>query len=108
MNQHHSFSEQLAAYMTDDPSYTYFARLPDSSLAGVGIWKGDIVVVDCSRDAKPGDIILGIVHGIRIIRIWEPGVLIAVNKTRTEEPITDQMDFKILGVVLSIIRRICP
>ncbi|MEP7219821.1 MAG: S24 family peptidase, partial [Bacteroidota bacterium] len=76
------------------------------SMAGVDIRKGDIAVIDCARTAKHGDVILADVDGLLTIRIWEEGLLVSINTARVEHHISEYANVRMIGVVLTIFRRL--
>lgn len=106
MNQSPHFCQQISAYITDHPRFTYYIRISDRSMIGVGLFPDDIVVVDCMREAQYGDTIFACVNGGYVVRIWESGSLVAIGQTRVEYPMTEQMTIDLIGVVVTVIRRL--
>lgn len=98
------FNELLIA----NPAATFAVRVAGDSMIGIGIFAGDIAIVDRSATARDASIILGIVDGeftikryrIRGGRIW----LEAENKAYPPLPITEDTAFEVWGVVRNSIR----
>ena len=98
------FNELLIAH----PAATFAARVSGYSMTGVGIFPGDIAVVDRSLTATDGRIILGILGGEFTLkryranggRVWlEPA-----NPAYQPIPITEESGFEVWGVVRHTIR----
>ena len=98
------FNELLIAH----PAATFAARVAGDSMTGVGIFPGDIAVVDRSLTARDGCIILGILGGeftlkrfrARGARVW----LEAANPAYEPIAITEESGFEVWGVVRHCIR----
>lgn len=98
------FNELLIA----NPAATFAVRVAGDSMVGIGIFPGDIAVVDRSVTARDGSIILGIVDGEFTIKryrtrggdVW----LEAANKSYPALPISEEMGFEVWGVVRNSIR----
>ena len=50
---------------------TFFMRVNSDAMTGAGIFKGDVVIVDRSLEAKNGKIIIAVVDGEMLIRKLE-------------------------------------
>lgn len=53
----------LVAHLIQHPSATYYLRAKGTSMTGVGIYDGDLLIVDRSLKPKPGHIIIMSVDG---------------------------------------------
>ena len=53
----------LNRYLQPHPLSTYFLRMEGNALSGAGICSGDILVVDRSRNAAPGCLIIAELNG---------------------------------------------
>jgi DNA polymerase V len=60
-------NEQL---IKNKPS-TFFMRVNSDAMTGVGIYKGDVVIVDRSLDPKNGKVIIAVLDGELLIRKLE-------------------------------------
>jgi len=89
---------------------TFFMRVSGSSMINAGIYDGDIVIVDRSLKPQNGKIVIAVVDGEMLIRRYEKTInsLRLIPETNKLSPIdiSEFMDFKIWGVVSSIIRNL--
>ncbi len=98
------FNELLITH----PAATFAVRVTGDSMTGVGIFPGDLAVVDRSVTASDGRIILGILQGeftikrfrARAGRVW----LEAANTAYAPILITEDSGFEVWGVVRHSIR----
>ena len=98
------FNELLVTH----PAATFAARVAGDSMTGVGIFAGDIAVVDRAVTAHDGCIVLGILGGEFTLkryrasgrRVW----LEAANPAYKPIPITEDSGFEVWGVVRHTIR----
>lgn len=96
--------------LNKNPPATYAARVDGDSMIGVGIFPGDIVVVDRSVPVRDGAIILANVDGRITIkrfrsqngRVW----LHAENPAYPDIPISEGMTLEVWGVIDNSIRRL--
>lgn len=88
---------------------TFFMRVNSDAMTGAGIYKGDIVVVDRSLEAKNGKIIIAVIDGEMLIRKLEINNgkkrLIAVT-TKLAAIEVDETRFASWGVVTYIIHSV--
>ena len=98
------FNELLIAH----PAATFAVRVAGDSMTGIGIFPGDIAVVDRSITASDGLIILGILSGEFTIKRYRsrPGKiwLEAANADYQPILITEDSGFEVWGVVKHTIR----
>lgn len=100
------FNELLIAH----PAATFAVRVAGNSMEGIGIYPGDIAVVDRALTALDGSIILGILDGEFTIKryrsrgreVW----LEAANRAYQPIPINEERAFEVWGVVRHTIRRL--
>ncbi len=87
---------------------TFFMRVSGNSMINVGIFDGDILIVDRSLKPQNGKIVIAVIDGEMLIRRLE----LTMNKMRLvpETPklatidVSEFSDFKIWGVVTCVIR----
>ena len=100
------FNELLIAH----PAATFAVRVTGDSMIGMGIYPGDIAVVDRALSATDGSIILGILDGeftIKRYRRTSVGVnLEAANPTYRTIVVNEHQAFEVWGVVRHTIRRL--
>lgn len=53
----------LEGYLVRDRASTFLLRVKGDSMIGAGIFEGDLVVVDRSKNPRPGDIVVGVLDG---------------------------------------------
>lgn len=53
----------LVGHLVQHPSATFYARAKGDSMVRFGIFDGDLLIVDRSLDARPGDILIAAVDG---------------------------------------------
>ena len=96
----------LDALLIEHPSSTFIGKADGHSMQGVGIFSGDILIVDRHVTAKNLDVIVANLNGefiCKIINIKER-LLLSANKKYKTIPINDDDQFTIEGVVIRSIR----
>jgi DNA polymerase V len=93
----------LNDYLVKNESSTFLVRVKGNSMINAGISDGDLLVVDRSVEPVDGKIILGILNGEftvkRIVKAKNKLVLVPENESFSPIEVTEEMDFKIWGVV---------
>ncbi|HHK0531402.1 TPA: LexA family protein [Pseudomonas aeruginosa] len=88
--------------------HTYLVRSGGDSMIGAGIHDGDLMVVDRSQEAEPGDIVIAAVNGEptvkRLVREFGQVVLRAENSKYPPRYILEGDELLIWGVVRYTIR----
>lgn len=99
----------LDEYLIDDPNSSFLLKVSGDSLNGMGIFDGDIVIIERKRQALPGDIVLA-----QIDKEWTLKILRknrATGKFYLEAaninypPMYPKHDLQIFGVVKAVIRK---
>lgn len=97
-------------YLIDQPEATFFARVNGDSMRDAGLFKGDIVVVDRSKQPTIGNIVVAVIDGeftIKVLSKTESGQ-ICLTPANPEFPvilIKAGMDFNVWGVVTGSFRK---
>jgi DNA polymerase V len=94
--------------LIENPAATFAVRVAGESMTGVGIFPGDIAVVDRSKTAVNGNIILALIDGAFTLkrlrmkgdRVW----LVAENSGFADLEVTESSGFEVWGVVSRSIR----
>lgn len=101
----------LNALVVRRPAATFYARASGDSMTGVGIADGDLLVVDRSLKALPGDIVVAALDGgLTVKRLaktssgWE---LAPANPAFPSLPINPDEGVTIWGVVTYSLHRHC-
>jgi DNA polymerase V len=88
---------------------TYFMQVNSEAMAGAGIQKGDVVIVDRLVPAESGKIVIAVLNNemlIRYIEIANKRIrLVPATKSLASVDIDPLADFYIWGVVTYVIRR---
>ncbi len=100
----------LQAYLVQHPSATFCVRVTGDSMQNAGIFSGDVMVVDRALEPKNNTIVLAVLDGdFTVKRIQKKGdqlFLKPENETFKPIQITEEMDFKVWGVVTHIIHKV--
>ena len=91
-----------------NPPATYFLWVSGHSMIGEGIHSGDLAVVDCSLEAKSGDVVVAEIEGEftmkRFVRVNGAVHLEPANPRYRTIVVTPAMeDARIFGVVTSVL-----
>lgn len=100
-------SLDLNEYLIHHPAATIYCRVSGDSMTGLGIFDGDLLIVDRSLAPVHGDIVLAAVDGelaCKVLDLHQRRLLSANNKYRPIA-IGDDMTLVIEGVVTNSIRR---
>lgn len=99
----------LDDYLIEDPQSSFLLKVSGDSLSGIGIFDGDIVIIERKKDAFSGDVVLA-----QIDREWTLKIL---KKDRTKHltyleaanpkypPFYPNQELQIFGVVKAVIRK---
>ena len=100
----------LQAYLVQHPSATFCVRVTGDSMQNAGIFSGDVMVVDRALEPKNNTIVLAVLDGeFTVKRIQKKGSQLFLkpeNQTFRPIEITEEMDFKVWGVVTHIIHKV--
>jgi len=96
----------LDSLLIEHPSATFIGRADGDSMQGVGIFNGDILIVDRQVQVKNNDIIVANFNGEFICKILDTQrrLLLSANKKNQDVQITQDDQFTIEGVVIRSIR----
>jgi DNA polymerase V len=96
----------LDTLLVEHPSATFIGKADGHSMQGVGIFSGDILIVDRHVTVKDADVIVANLNGefiCKIINIRER-LLLSANPQYKTIPINEDDQFTIEGVVIRSIR----
>ena len=100
----------LQAYLVQHPSATFCVRVTGDSMQNAGIFSGDVMVVDRALEPKNNTIVLAVLDGeFTVKRIQKKGSQLFLkpeNETFNPIEITEEIDFKVWGVVTHIIHKV--
>lgn len=97
----------LNEYLIQHPAATFYCRVSGESMTGLGIFDGDILIVDRAVRPAHGDVVLAVLDGELTCKVLDMHKqrLLAANRDYDPIPIREGSDFSIEGVVTSSIRR---
>lgn len=100
----------FTAYWVPNPKDSYSVIATGDSMVGVHIFSGDMLVIDAGREVRSGDIVVAWHNGsLTVKRLVTDGTsvtLIPENPCYAPISIGDADDFRILGVVTSVHRKL--
>ena len=100
----------LNDYLIKNPSASFFVKVNGNSMINAGISNGDILIIDRSLEPSDGKVVIGIINGeFTVKRILKKGKKIFLkpeNENFKPIEITEDMDFKIWGIVTYTIHKI--
>lgn len=100
----------LNDYLISNKSATFLVKVQGTSMIDVGIFDGDLLVIDRSKEFVNGKVILGVLNGeftVKRLEIKKDKVfLLPENDQFDKIEITEEMDFKIWGLVTFAIHKL--
>jgi len=96
----------LDSLLVEHPSATFIGKADGHSMQGVGIFSGDILIVDRHVTVKDSDVIVANLNGEFICKILKISqrLLVSANPRYKAIPINEDDHFTIEGVVIRSIR----
>ncbi|MBB1372522.1 LexA family transcriptional regulator [Pseudoalteromonas sp. SR45-4] len=88
------------------PNATFIGLASGQSMQDVGIFDGDLLIVDRAENVSTGDVIVASYNGTFVCKIIDKAnrLLISASKNYKSVYISEDDDFKLEGVVTSSIR----
>lgn len=99
----------LDDYLIDDPNRTSLHKVRGDSMRDAGIFDGDLVVVEYNAPAAAGDVVVAVVDGemtVKTLRRDRAGNFWLEAAHPDFEPIRPKTSLDIVGVVISVARRL--
>ncbi len=97
----------LNEHLVERPAATFFVRVEGDSMINAGIHENDILIVDRSIQATHGKVVIAVLNSELTVKRWELQQdrvrLIPANDRYRPIDITEEMDFRIWGVVVHVI-----
>lgn len=96
----------LEDLLIEHPSSTFLAKASGDSMEGVGIFDGDILIVDRSLKERDGDVVIATFNGEFICKIidTQSKLLISANPNMRPVKVSELDSFIIEGVVIRSVR----
>jgi len=93
-----------------NPASTFFIRVEGDSMVGAGIFSGDVLVIDRSKEAKDGTIVVAAVNGEMVVKRLKKSSsrrnfeLVSENGEYAPIVVGEGEDCTIWGVVVGSVR----
>ncbi|MGS0680653.1 LexA family protein [Shewanella sp. 0m-11] len=96
----------LDELLIEHPSSTFIGHASGDSMEGVGIFDGDILIVDRHVDVRNQDVIVANFNGSFVCKIIDKvnRLLLSANESHMSTPILEHDTFSVEGVVIRSIR----
>jgi repressor LexA len=97
----------LDEYLVDKPGSSFMLRVAGDSLEGIGIYKGDIVILEKAKEANRGDIVLALIDSEWTLKIIEKvnGATVLRSANPKYPDFYPHLSLEIFGIVRSVIRK---
>jgi DNA polymerase V len=100
----------IVEYLIQQPDATFFISIVGNSMRDAGILSGDKAIVDRSKRASAGDIVLAVLDGeftVKFLGKTKQGgaKLIPANPDYPIIEIKEEMEFEVWGVVVATFRK---
>ena len=100
----------LNEHMVKEPAATFFVRARGDSMTGAGIHDGDLLVVDRSREARDGSVVIVSLNGELTVKRYvcrgEQGGREPENPAYQGILLNEEDDVRTWGVVTNVIHRL--
>jgi len=99
----------LDDYLIEDPTSAFLLKVSGDSMTGVGIFEGDIVVIERKRQASIGDIVLAQIDHEWTLKILRRDRMKRTNYLEAANPkypaFRPRESLEIFGVVKAVVRK---
>jgi repressor LexA len=95
-------------YLLDFPNRPVLCRVKNDSMKELGLWQGDLAIVDKNRPAKPGDIVVAVIDGrmtIKTLRLDQKHKYHLEAANANCPPLHPKRTLEIVGVVIGNVRK---
>ncbi|MCY9861108.1 translesion error-prone DNA polymerase V autoproteolytic subunit [Vibrio coralliirubri] len=96
----------LEELLVEHPSSTFLGLANGDSMQGVGIFDGDILIVDRGQEERSGDVVVAAYNGEFVCKVLDKdnGLLISANETYPSIKVSEMDSLIVEGVVTRSIR----
>lgn len=95
--------------VVENPASTFFVRVRGDSMEGVGIFSGDVLVVDKAVEPRDGKIVVAAVYGEMVVKrlrkVADSYMLYSENDSYEPIAVNENDDCYIWGVVVGSVRQ---
>ncbi len=97
----------LDEYLIDNPNSSFMLKVAGDSLEGIGIYKGDLVVLEKAKNANRGEIVLALIDGEWTLKIIEKvnGATVLRSANPKYPDFYPHLSLEIFGIVRSVVRK---
>ncbi len=100
----------LDEFLIEDPTSSFLFKVSGDSLSGIGVFEGDIVIIERKKEAFPGDIVLAEIDREWTLKILKRNktdrILYLEGANPKYPPLYPQEELQIFGVVKAIVRKL--
>jgi len=100
----------LNLHLIKRPAATFFVKVQGDSMKDIGIFEGDLLIVDRSIDPKSDDIVIAIQHGeltVKRLKILTSKTILSAENSEFPDILLDETGCEIWGIVTHNIRQHC-
>jgi len=102
-------SLNLHTHVVKNPTATFFVRVEGDSMEGIGIYSGDILVVDRSVTPRSGSVVVAVVDGGLVVKELQKTLdgmaLVSANESYSPILLDEGSDCYVWGVVTASVRQ---
>ncbi len=97
----------LDEYLVDKPNSSFMLKVAGDSLEGIGIFKGDLVILEKAMSANRGEVVLALIDNEWTLKILEKveGLTVLRSANPKYPDFYPHLDLQIFGIVKSVIRK---
>lgn len=105
-DSYNAFQNGVAGLIEKNKDATFYGIASGSSMEGVGIYDGDLLIIDRSVDVKQGDVIVCAYNGVFVCKIADlkNNLLLSASEEYPPVKVTKHDDYLFEGVVISSVR----
>ncbi|GGY95066.1 LexA family protein [Shewanella fodinae] len=108
--EYHQLPLSLDELLVEHPSATFFCQASGDSMQGVGIFDGDVLIVDRHITMINGDVIVANINGEFVCKCIDTTrkLLLSANEAYQPVPVSEFDTFSVEGVVIRSIHNFRP
>lgn len=99
----------LNGYLVSHPNETFLIKVEGESGVGLGVYPGDILIVDQNIETRDGKMVVGVLNNkftVKFLKVKGKQLFFAAEEQKTSDiEITPELKFEMWGVVSYIIHK---
>ena len=105
-DSYNAFQNGVAGLIEKNKDATFYGIASGCSMEGVGIFDGDLLIIDRSVDVKQGDVIVCAYNGVFVCKIADlkNNLLLSASDEYPPVKVTKHDEYLFEGVVISSVR----